>query len=342
LLLSLAHESSGKQIANPNEFATRLLERVRAIPGVRAASAVDPVPLWFGGKFASFETDGGAVPRATLGHTHVAPGYFDTLQIPIRRGRDFDAHDRAGAPAVAIVNETLARRFWPNQDPIGQRLRNKGVWLEVIGVVRDSKYQTLGEATLPWLYISAAQNTTSSRLRLTLVTRTTGDVTSVIPALTREVRALDPAWPIFDFKTLRESVSVQYFLPHAIATLLGIVGGFGLVLAAIGLYGLISYTVTQRTAEFGIRMALGATRAHVARLVLKHGAGFTLIGVAVGAVLAFGVTRFLKSVLIGVSPVDPATFGTLAVVLLLVALIAGYLPARRATTVDPVTALRAE
>jgi predicted permease len=274
----------------------------------------------------------------------VGPDYFRTMGVPLVRGRDFTADDRApaqGAPGVCIVNEAFARRFWPGQDALGKRISTsgpKGPFREVVGVVKDGKYRTLGDEALPYFAVPFLQ---SYEAEMTVIARG-GDPRALLAAMRNEVQALDKTLPVTDAKTMTEHLGLA-LLPARVAGLtLGVFGGLALLLAAVGLYGLISYSVARRTRELGIRMALGARGGDVLRLVIGQGMRLTLVGVAVGLLGAFGVTRLLASMLYGVTPHDPTTYAVVALLLTGVALVACYLPARRATKVDPLIALRYE
>jgi putative ABC transport system permease protein len=277
----------------------------------------------------------------------VGPGYFETMRIPIFRGRSFTGQDRQGAPGVVIVNEAFAQRYWSGQDPIGKRLSlgwaqegGQPIYpLEVIGVAKDGKYVTLGEDPRPFVYYPHRQNYEAA---MTVLVRTTGDPKTLVEAVRNEVRALDPHLPTFDVKTLTEHMGITLLPVRLAATLLGIFGFLALLLAAVGIYGVVSYSVSQRTHEIGIRMALGARAWDVLRLVIAQGLSLTLIGVAIGLAAAFGATRFLTFLLYGISPTDPLTFVGLSALLAAVALLACYIPARRAMKVDPMVALRYE
>jgi macrolide transport system ATP-binding/permease protein len=340
LLLPISARQPGVTVRKPPAFDEQLAARVRALPGVQAAAVMDPVPLWFGGNTASFAIDRPS-GRASfqMGFQVVTPGYFETLQIPLLRGRDFTPADHAAAPHVAIVNETMARRFWPNGDALGQRIRNRDAVIEIVGIARDAKYLTLGEQSRPWLYRPLAQRG-SDNSSLSLAVRTSGDPLRLRMAVEREVRALMPGWPSFQFRTLDEGLQLQRALPRAAATLLGALGLFGMGLAAIGIYGVMAYVVRQRTKEIAIRMAMGAPIASVFLLVIKQGMAVCAVGAGVGVAVALVATRFLGSVLYGIGTSDPLTFVAVPGLLLAVALLACYLPARAISRVNPLVALR--
>jgi predicted permease len=325
----------------PRLFFEDLLARVQRLPGVESAALARVVPL-------TREREGGRVwlpgeqgddHAIEVSRNFVSPDYFRVLRLPLSRGRSFDERDRAGAPAVAIVNETMARRAWPGQDPVGQLLL-QGVSrrpLDVIGVVRDTKYRTIGEDPAPFVYIPAAQ-TNEAVMRLLI--RANG--TSVLPHVRAMVAEIDPNLPLSYAATLADVTAVT-LLPHRLAS--GLAAGIAIIgafLAALGIYGLASYTVTQRTREIGVRVALGALRAHVVRLMLAGAAKPVVIGAAAGLLASAVATGMLAGMLYGVRPLDPLSFIGGAVILMTVAGLASLVPAQRAASVNPVDALRAE
>ena len=268
------------------------------------------------------------------------PGHFKTLKISLIAGRDFTYLDGAAAPGVAIVNETLARRFWPGQDAVGQRLRpldDVRTTVEVIGVVRDSKYVTVGEEPRPFLFRPLAQAYVP---RFSLMVRSAVGSTSTLSIIKETVRALDPGLPVFNVSPLSEAISVSLLPARIAGRLLGALGMLALVLAALGIYGVLSYLVRARTREIGVRVAIGATPRAVAALVVRQAMTWTAAGAVIGVALAAVLTRFLASFLYGVSPVDPWTFGGVTLLLVLVACAAATVPAVRASRLDPLVALR--
>ncbi len=329
-------------------------QRIAELPGVRNASLAAPVPLEFSSGGPIVFVDGYVPPPDAAGGapgsggvpvsgSAVTSGYFATLGTRLLDGRDFGPGDSLGAPAVVIVNEAMAQRFWPGRDPIGRIVRLNGPGgppVMVIGVAETGKYREVVEPPTPYLYLPLAQTYTPV---VTLALRTAGDPSALIPALRRAVQSLDPRLTFFDAKTMEALVEGRALLPfRAGASMVGAFGLLALVLAMVGLYGVMSYAVTQRTREIGIRMALGAPRGKVLGGVIAEGLRLAGMGIALGVVVAFAVTRLLRGLLVGVSAQDPGTFVVVSVALVAVAVIASFVPARRATTVDPMTALRSE
>jgi predicted permease len=272
----------------------------------------------------------------------IAPGYFETLGIPLVRGRAFRDADAAGAPLVAVVNETAARRWWPGAEPLGKRFRFGGTdapEVEVVGVAKDVKYNFLGERTPPFVYVPLAQQ---YRQEVVLQVRTTASPAALRGALWETVRALDPALPPSPVKAIAEDMSISLVPARAGAGVLGVFGLSALLLAAVGIYGVTSYAVSQRTRELGIRAALGARRADLLRMVVGETMRVVAAGGAVGIALALGAGYVIRGALYGVSPLDPAVVVAVPAVLAAAALVASAVPARRATRADPMAALRAE
>ena len=333
------------------DFQRRLLERVRAVPGVRAASLTDLFPLSL--NYSSNDVHIEGRPGARGANAPVAMvasiehAYFDAMGIPLVAGRPFEERDDERSPRVVVVNETFARRFYPGADPareaVGKRMSfrgDEGPWNEIVGVVGDGKYWTIGEAPQPFVYSPLAQSYSST---VTMVVRARGgDARALVPSLNAEVRALDAELPLFDVKTMEEHLGVSLFPARVAAALLGGFGLLALVLAATGVYGVVSYAAAQQTREIGIRVALGARRRDVLRLVAGRGMLLVAAGVLLGLGGALALTRLMSSLLYGVSATDPLTFVLVAALLLGVALVACLVPARRATKVDPMVALRYE
>jgi predicted permease len=274
-----------------------------------------------------------------FGVNTVGAGYFEAMGIPLVRGRGFERSDRAGAARVAVVNESFARRFWPGQNPIGRRIStSRGGTREIVGVARDGKYGSLTEEPAPHFYEPFAQ---AYEADMVLLARTSRDPRDLLPVLIREARALDPELPV-DASTMAEHLGYA-LLPQRVGA--AVLGAFGLVaatLAAFGLYGVMSYVVSQRTAEIGIRMALGARSRDVRMLVVRRALGLTVAGLGLGLIGAMAATRLLSAFLVDVSPTDPVTLASVVLLFTAVALLASWLPARRAAGVDPMLSLRSE
>jgi predicted permease len=340
LLLPISADQSGVKVQKPSGFEQEVIDRVAALPGVEAVTAMDPVPLWFGWNAAFYTIDRSGV-QARLNYARIAPGYFDTLKIRLLRGRDFTRFDIASAPPVVIVNEAMARRYWPEGNAVGAKIRRRETVMEVVGVARDAKYASLAEESEPFLYQPLAQDP-SSNLTLSLAVRTMGDPLALRDPIQREVRALIPSWPAFQFRTLAEGFELQQQLPRFSATLLGVLGSLGLLLAAVGLYGVMTYVVGQRSHEIGVRLALGSPVVRVITLMVKQGMTVCVAGAVAGMAAAIAVSQFLTSVLYGVSPADPLTLVIVPLLLIGVGLLACYIPARHAARVNPLEALRLE
>ncbi|MGH9452649.1 MAG: FtsX-like permease family protein, partial [Terriglobia bacterium] len=268
------------------------------------------------------------------------PGYFQAMRIPLLKGRLFTDQDRMGTQPVVVIDENLARRYWPHQDPVGQRLRRGGPWKTIVGIVGHVDRSALvGDSGKGVCYYPMLQQPNGAAF---LIVKTKTDPARLGRSMQAAVAAVDPAEPVADLKTMEQYMAGSLGPQQIEVMLLGIFSGIALFLAALGLYGVISYSVAQRTQEIGIRVALGAQRWQVWRLVVGQGMRLALVGVLIGALVASQLTRLLTSELFGVKAFDPATFALMSVVLLAVALAASYVPARRATQVDPMVALRHE
>jgi putative ABC transport system permease protein len=328
-------------------FYNDLVQRVKAQPGVQSAAAVNYLPLGGANSSDSYLVEGVPEPahgQENEGRYRVAtPDYFRTMGISITRGRGFTEQDKAGAQPVIIVNETLARKHWPGQDPIGKRIRFYGPperagWMEIVGVVEDVKHE-LDLPVTPEYYLPHAQDPWNA---MVLVARTTVDPASLASALRQQVWAIDKDQPVFDVHTMQEVRSSSVALYSFSSVMLGIFAAVALLLAAIGIYGVMAFVVTQRTQEIGIRMALGARTVDVLKLVVTNGMKLAVIGIVIGLAGSWALTRFIDKLLVGVTATDALTFSVVSVCLLLAAFVACYVPARRATKVDPLVALRYE
>jgi putative ABC transport system permease protein len=333
-----------------SRFFIDLKQRLESTPGVQSASSILPLPL-SGDRFSiSFEIEGR--PMAPKDHPSgdffaAGVGYFAAMGIPIIKGRDFNDRDQHGSTPVVIITEALARQFFPNEEPLGKRIRpgintiegEKSQMREIIGVVGDVRNRSLNTEPKPAYYVPQTQVPFD---QMVIVVKTTGEPHGLISAATKQVAAMDADIPLFGVKTMDEYLSASVAAPRFSTTLLSIFAAVALVLTAVGLYGVMSYSVAQRTNEIGIRLALGAQSRDVLLMVVKQGSTLILIGLAIGLAGAFALTRLISSLLFGVTAKDPFTFAAVAVVLALVALLACYIPALRATKVDPMEALRCE
>jgi len=331
-------------------FWTRLEQRLTELPGMENAALVSGLPPFHGTNYADTEIEGFVyVPGGPMANVDfyqiVSKGYFRTMGIRLVEGRLFDDRDGPGTPDVAIVNQTLARTFWGNQSPIGRRIRPdvSGQWCTVIGVVADVKNFGIDKPTGTELYLPFnqphAQEHSSS---LYIAARSPGKPSAIVSALRREMHELDPTLPLANVRAMDEVMSAVQSRPRFLALLLTLFSSVALALAAVGIYGVISYSVAQRTKEFGVRIALGATPADVLRMVVGSGLSLIAIGVAAGVSGALALTQFFAGLFFGVTPTDPATFVSVSLLLAGLAFLASYIPARRATKVDPMTALRYE
>lgn len=346
VMLSFDLGLQGYDKARGQAFHQQALERVRALPGVEAASLADWLPLTLTESSTSVYVEGKTPPNfgslpSTI-YTRVSTDYFRALGIPLATGREFTMQEREESSRVVIVNEAFARRFWPGENAIGQQFKFGGAdgpaW-QIVGVAKDGKYVSLGERPRLVVYQPLLRNYSSL---VNLVVRTSANDASTLTMVRQAVQGIDPTLPLYNVKTMQEHLSLPLFPARIAATVLGSFGVLALLLAAIGIYGVMSYSVAQRTREVGIRMALGASTRDVLAMIVRQGMTVALIGVGLGLVGAFAVTRLLADLLFGVSATDPLTFGVIVVVLSGVALFACLVPARRATKVDPMIALRYE
>jgi macrolide transport system ATP-binding/permease protein len=325
-------------------FYRQLTQSVRALPGVKAVGLIRSLPLGLEASTTGVYPDGRPEPPAeempSAFYENISPGYFAAMGIPLLAGRDFAQGDTAKSSGVVIVNETLAQQFWPGENPIGKRLHsgNTGAgMLEVVGIAKNGKYQSLGELPALIIYypISRVYATNAA-----LVVRTDIDAASVISSVRGEVRKLDPNLPVYDARTLKEHMRLPLFPLHVGAVAVGSFGLLAMILAAVGIYGVMAYSVAQRTQEIGVRMALGARAFDVWKMVLRQGIVITAIGMVCGLLCAIGLSKVVASLLNGVSATDPLSFLFSSLLLAAVALVACFIPARRATKVDPVIAIK--
>jgi predicted permease len=336
----------GYDVQRAHDFRRRLLERVRGLPGVQYAGLSGNVPLNLSVSSNPIYVEGQPQQRGANVPTAMAsrgtPGLLSALGTRLIQGRDFTEQDAESKKDVALVNETFARRFWSGQSALGKRFSNAGSagpWIEVVGVIQDGKYFSLNEDATPFVYTNMLPSIGGS---VTLVARTTSEPQSAIAAIRREFQQLDATLPLYNVKTMVEHMAVPLFPARVSATLLVGFGSLALTLAAIGIFGVMSYAVTQRTREIGIRMALGAQAGGILKLVVGLGFKLTALGLIIGLAIAFAGTRLMSGFLYGVSALDVVTFAGVSLLLALVALLACYIPARRAMKVDPIVALRRE
>ncbi len=327
-------------------FYRQVLQRLEALPGVKAVGAINQLPLTGSSSDRTFNEQGKPPqnPPPNAEFRVVSPGYFRAVGIPLVKGRYFADTDQETTPKAVIINQAMARRYWPGEDPLGKRISFDGApgqpnWREVVGIVGDVRQLGLGSEAKPEMYVPFTQ---FPRLNMTLVAQSAGDPAKLTSAVRSEVRAIDADQPVYNTRTMEEVLAQSVAKQRLNMLLLGIFAGVALVLAAIGIYGVMSYTTAQRMHEFGIRMALGARPKDLLTLVLGQGMLLALLGVVLGLVAAFLATRVMSSLLYGVSSTDPLTFIGVALLLLLVALAASLVPARKATRVDPIIALRYE
>jgi predicted permease len=329
-------------------FYRALADRARALPGVAAVALTSWVQLDRGGEVNSVIPEGSELPSGqeaeTVFSAAVDEHYFDAMNVDIVRGRAFTANDKEGAPLVAIINEEFARAHWPNQDPIGKRLRlndTSGPWLEVVGMTKTGKYLFVGEPPTQFLYRPFGQH---HRTAMTLLVETSGGDPALLASPLRElVRDLDVNQPVVNLRTLaslyeRRAIDIPLRILQTVAT----IGLLGLTLALVGLYGLVAYSVARRTREIGLRMAIGADRSDVLKMVLRQGFILSTVGILVGGVASIGVARLLAAGMVGIGTPNPATYVIVPLLLMGLTTAASYIPARRASLVDPMTALRDE
>jgi predicted permease len=343
LLVGTDLNAAGLKPEEGQAAADRLIERVRQLPGVASASYSTTVPLGFGGHYYDNTKVEGYVPAPDEEMSNerviVGDGYFETMGIPILEGRAITPEDRANSQRVAVVNETFARRYFNGEDPVGKRVDQGQGWATVVGVAKDGKYQQLNETPAPLAYYSLRQWYAPS---FTLHVRTTGRPRALVETLRAAFAATNADLPFLDPRTMTEHMGAATFRQFFGASMLSVFGALALMLVALGLYGVLSYAVTQRTRELAIRVALGASATDVTRLVVRQGMTMTAVGLVVGTGLALAAGRLLQSYLLGASEMDPLTLAVIPLILVVVSLLACLVPARRATKVDPMVALRYE
>ncbi|MFZ0916227.1 MAG: ABC transporter permease [Candidatus Udaeobacter sp.] len=335
--------SAGYKLDRAKIFHTQLLDRVRTLPGVESAALTRVIPFSYNVfSSAPIEVDGYQPPpneQPTAEFNEVTEDYFTTLGIPIVSGREFMRTDDENMPPLAIINETMAAKYWPGKDPVGQRLKAKDRWLQIVGIAKNSDYHTKTETSVPFFYVPLRQN---FRVQNTLLIRTPETPGAMMKTLAREVHALDPNLAPLITDRLQDQINLISYSQRLAVTLVALFGGMALFLAAIGLYAVVSYTVSQGTRELGLRMALGASMRDLLRLVISRGLRLTFAGIVIGAAAALLLTRLMGNLLYKVSPRDPIAFGAALIVLIAVALVACFLPALRAARIDPMSALRYE
>jgi putative ABC transport system permease protein len=353
-VLTLRMQFSGSQYGEPakrSAFYTQMLQQVQAIPGVQAAGVITQLPLTNQGLHFTFSLEGqpplatANLPQATF--RVISDDYFQALAIPLLRGRSFTPQDSAASQAVVVINRTLAERFWPGQEAIGKRFKigasdSPNPWMVVVGVVGDVRQTSIDQRLTPEMYVSYQQDKRFFAVPRDLAVKTVGDPLSLIAALRAEIWKLDKDLPLFRVQTMEQIVSKSISERRFNMLLLAIFALLALVLAIVGIYAVMSYTTAQRTHEIGIRISLGASAGDVLRLVMRQGLLLTICGVAFGIVGAWALTRVMTGLLFGVSATDPLTFILIAASLTVVSLLACYLPARGATKVNPLDALRSE
>ncbi len=343
-LLTIPISPSDRKYRDPNaglRYYGQVLERARRFPGVESAALTDSLPPTAQADADTFTLEGQTLPPGEINpivtHATAGDGYFETMGVPLRRGRTFAGRDRAESTPVAIVSESMARRFFGGRDPVGMRLGYSGTWLTIVGVVGDVKYLGLQKDSDAAYYLPFAQ---SYSTRMYLVVRTNEDANALAQSLRRELQAVDPGVTLDRTVTMRQALASSTAQPRFDTMLLAVFAGIALALAAVGIYGVVAYSVAQRTHEIGVRMALGAAPSDVWGMVIGQAARMALAGIAIGVAGALGLTRLLGALLFGTSATDPLTFVAVAAVLLIVAMAAAFVPARRATRIPPVVTLR--
>ena len=343
LLGSFELFTSGYDAPRGRAFYREALGRLKALPGVADATLVRRVPLGFGGGPSTSLTVDGYTARkdeTVWGrYNHVGPGFFKTIQMPLVSGRDLNDADDEHSQPVAVINEAMAKRYWPGREALGGRFSLGDDWITVVGVARNAMMRDIGEPAAPWFFLPLLQN---YRPDTTVMLRTTGDPASLARPMSDTLAGLDPNLALYGVTTFEKHIGASDFRQRVGSQILGLFGLLGLVLASIGLYGLLSFSVAQRTREIGIRVALGSDAPRIFRLVMRNGVVLVAVGLAMGSALAAGAVVLLRSLLVGVAPWDPLTFLGVAAVLAGVGALACALPAWRAMRLDPLVALRHE
>jgi len=339
-----------RRYAEPQQraaFCDQALQRLRTIPGVQSVGVTNQLPLSGAGNTQGFKIEGRAEsesePSGSANFRAISPDYFKTLRMGLIRGRGVEERDVAAAPGVVVINEAMARAFWPTEDPVGKRMSiwrsGEPEWREVVGIVGDIRHRGLSVPPEPEMYVPYAQQPWES---FRLAIRTTADPMSLSPAMRQAVWSVDRGQPVMRVQSLEKIVATSFSGTTFYATLLAAFAGLALALASVGIYGALSYSVERRTREIGVRMALGARRKDVLVLVVSQGLKLAVIGLALGLIAAWATTRFIETLLYRVTPTDPVTFVGVSLLLLLISMLASWLPARRATKLDPITVLRHE
>ncbi len=330
-------------------FNEEAMRRIAGLPGVRAIGSTNSLPPFQNDVSDNFSIEGRSLapgenpPIATV--LFVTPGYFNVLKIPVLRGRSFTENDRGGSPLVVIVSEALGRRYFPNEDPVGKRMRIGGPerpntpWMEIVGLVKDVKYDGVRESAESAYYLPYAQMPARGQ---EILIKTAGDPVSIVPAIRAEINALDPGIPLVRLTTLDDRIAQAVGEPRFQTSLLLVFSGIALVLAAVGIYGVLSYSISLRTHEIGVRISVGASRYDVLRMVIVEGMTLAAVGIALGLIGSFLLTRLMATTLFQISPHDPATFAGVSLMMITVTFFASFIPAGRATRVDPIVALRNE
>ncbi len=342
LIAELNPDLQGYGRAATEELYARLLGRLRADPAVRSVAMTDQIPLGIGSSDRGVEIPGYAPAEnegMSIYYARVTPGYFATMGIALQSGREFTARDDSAAVPGLVVNARFAERFWPGQEAVGRTVRTAGREFTVLGVVPTGKYLRLGEAPTAHMWFAQAQLWSAG---MALLIRTTGDPNTVIPTLRREVTAIDPDLPVSNIRTMERHLGISLLPARLTGAALGIFGVLGLLLASVGMYGVMAYSVAQRRREIGIRMAIGAGHGDVVRLIMRQGLTLVLTGTVIGLACAWGASRLLRGILYGERTADPMTFVLVPLVLIGVAALATFVPARRAAAVDPAVTLRSE